>query len=114
MRPVASVDRKLHGAELSYPTHEKELLTIKDALQKWHHYIETTIVITDHDSLKYMNTVQKRSKRLARWVDEFQQYDLVLKYRPGKQAIVPDAISRRLDFNAFILRLVEDYVPYVR
>ena len=72
------------------------------------------MVITDPDSLKYMNTVQKPSKRLARWVDEFQQYDLVIKYRPGKQAIVPDAIRRRPDFNALILRHIEDYVHYVR
>ena len=72
------------------------------------------MVITDPDSLKYMNTVQKSSKLLARWVDEFQQYDLVIKYHPGKQPIVPDAISRRPHFNALILRHIEDYVHYVR
>src|SRR5204863_9232326 len=85
LHPVAFDGRKLHGAELRYPTHEKELLAIKDALMKWHHYIENGMpitVITDHDSLKYMNTVQKPSKRLARWVDQFQQYNLVIKYRP--------------------------------
>jgi len=117
LHPVAFDGRKLHGAELRYPTHEKELLAIKDARQKWHHYIENGLpitVITDHDSLKYMNTVQKPSKRLARWVDEFQQYNLIIKYRPGKLAIVPDAISRRPDFNALVLRSAEDYVPYVR
>src|SRR5438552_11956873 len=117
LHPVAFDGRKLHGAELRYPTHEKELLAIKDALTKWHHYIENGMpitVITDHDSLKYMNTVQKPSKRLARWVDEFQQYNLVIKYRPGSQAIVPDAISRRPDFNALVLQNAEDYVPYVR
>ena len=117
LHPVAFDGRKLHGAELCYPTHEKELMAIKDALQKWHHYIENGLpitVITDHDSLKYMNTVQKPSKRLARWVDEFQQYNLVIKYRPGKQAIVPDAISRRPDFNALVLQNADDYVPYVR
>ncbi|TMI79079.1 MAG: DDE-type integrase/transposase/recombinase, partial [Bacteroidetes bacterium] len=117
LHPVAFDGRKLHGAELRYPTHEKELLAIKDALTKWHHYIENGMpitVITDHDSLKYMNTVQKPSKRLARWVDEFQQYNLVIKYRPGSQATVPDAISRRPDFNALVLQTADDYVPYVR
>jgi RNase H-like domain found in reverse transcriptase len=75
LHPVAFDGRKLHGAELRYPTHEKELLAIKDALQKWHHYVENghpITVITDHNSLKYMNTIQKPSKRLARWIDEFQ------------------------------------------
>ena len=118
LHPAVAFDgRKLHGAELRYPTHEKELMAIKDALQKWHRYIENGLpitVITDHDSLKYMKTVQKPSKRLARWVDEFQQYNLMVKYRPGKLAIVPDALSRRPDFlNALVLSKAEDYVPYV-
>ena len=116
LHPVAFDGRKLHGAELRYPTHEKELMAIKDALQKWHHYIENGLpitVITDHDSLKYMNTVQKPSKRLARWVDEFQQYNLVIKYRPGKLAVVPDALSRRPDFLN-VLQSTDDYVPYIR
>src|SRR5437667_2071825 len=118
---VAFDGRKLHGAELKYPTHEKELLAIKNALQKWHHYLENGLpitVITDHDSLKYMNTIQNPSKRMARWVDEFQQYTLVIKYRPGSQATVPDAISRRPDFLLNSMRLgrekEEEYIPYMR
>ena len=65
LHPIAFDGRKLQGAELRYLTHEKELLAIKDALQKWHQYVENELpitVITDHDSLKYMNTVQKPSK----------------------------------------------------
>ncbi|KAJ6084321.1 hypothetical protein N7486_011121 [Penicillium sp. IBT 16267x] len=38
------------------------------------------------------------SKRLARWIEEFQEYNLTIKYRKGAEAIVPDAISRRPDF----------------
>ena len=101
LHPIAFDGRKLHGAELRYPTHEKELQAIKEALLKWHQYIDNGLpitIITDHDSLKYMNTMKNPSKRLARWLDEFQQYNLVIKYRPGKQAIVPDAISRRPDY----------------
>src|SRR5437667_4652721 len=97
LHPVAFDGRKLHGAELKYPTHEKELLAIKNALQKWHHYVENGLpitVITDHDSLKYMNTIQNPSKRMARWFDDFQQYTLNSQYVPGSQATVPDALSR--------------------
>src|SRR4030095_5572129 len=118
LHPVAFEGRKLHGAELRYPTHEKELMAIKDTLIKWNQYVDNGLpitVITDHDSLKYMNTVQKPSKRLARWVDEFQSYNLVIKYRPGIQAIVPDAISRRPDFlNVLKLTTADDYIPYIR
>ena len=79
MHPVAFEGRKLKPAETRYPTHEKELLAIKEALNKWKHYIQnkhTTTVLTDHESLRYMNTVSKPSNHLVRWIDEFQGFDL--------------------------------------
>lgn len=101
MHPVAFDGRKLRGAELNYPVHEKELLAIKEALRTWDRYLENgtrTTVITDHEGLQYLTTTRAYSKRLARWVDEFQAYDLELRYRKGEEAVVPDAISRRPDF----------------
>ena len=35
MHHIAFNGRKLQGAELRYPTHEKELLAIKEALARW-------------------------------------------------------------------------------
>lgn len=99
--PIAYDGRKLNGAELNYPVHEKELLAIKYALRTWNEYIQngtTTEVVTDHESLKYLTTTKTPSKRLARWIDEFSEYQLDIKYRKGSEAIVPDAISRRPDF----------------
>src|SRR6266480_4609663 len=87
--------------KLNYPMHEKELLTIKEALVKWKHYIENnyvTTILMDHQSLRYMNSVTKPSKRLARWIDEFQGFDLDICYRRGREAIVPDALSREPDY----------------
>lgn len=99
--PVAFDGRKLNGAERNYPTQEKELLAIKEALRSWEYHLEngtTTEVLTDHETLKYLATTRIYSKRLVRWIEEFQAYDLNIKYRPGKEAVVPDAISRRPDF----------------
>lgn len=101
MHPVAFDGRKLKGAELNYPVHEKELLAIKEALRTWDRYLENgtrTTIITDHEGLQYLTTTRTYSKRLARWIDEFQAYDLELRYRKGEEAVVPDAISRRPDF----------------
>ena len=81
--------------------HEKELLAIKYALRTWNEYIQngtTTEVVTDHESLKYLTTTKTPSKRLARWIDEFAEYQLDIKYRKGSEAVIPDAISRRPDF----------------
>ena len=92
--PMAYDGRKLNGAELNYPVHEKELLAIKYAIRTWNKYIQngtTTEVVTDHESLKYLTTTKTPSKRLARWIDEFSEYQLDIKYRKGSEAIVPDA-----------------------
>jgi hypothetical protein len=101
LHPVAFDGRKLSGAEQNYPTHEKELLAIKEALRTWTCYVEngtTTTIITDHESLQYLASTKKFSKRLARWVAEFQEYSLQIRYRKGAEALIPDAISRRPDF----------------
>lgn len=101
LHPVAFDGRKLQGAELNYAVQEKELLAIKHAIRTWSHYIDNhtrTKIFTDHESLKYLKDTKVPSKRLAHWIAEFGTYDLDISYRPGTEATVPDAISRRPDF----------------
>lgn len=105
LHPIAYDGRKLSAAERNYPVHEKELLAIKHALRVWYHYIENghiTTILTDHESLKYLQSMKRPSPRLARWIEEFGQYALNIQYRPGSKAIVPDSISRRPDFLAIL------------
>jgi hypothetical protein len=59
--------------------------------------IRTTVIYTDHESLRYLATMRSPSKRLARWIKEFGEYDLDIQYRKASTAVVPDAISRRPD-----------------
>jgi hypothetical protein len=99
--PVAYDGQKLNAAEINYPIHDKELLAIKHALCTWYMYVDNgfrTAVLTDHESLKYFQTTQKPSKRLARWISEFSEYDLDIRYCKCSEAIVPDAISRQAGF----------------
>ena len=97
--------------------HEKELMTIKDALFKWHQYVDNDlfiIVITDYNSLKYMNIIQKSSKKLAWWINEFQQYNLIIKYRFKSQAIMLNVINRWFDFNVLLFKHIKNYIFYIR
>ena len=118
LHPVAFHSRKLHDAELRYPVHEKELLAIKEAIRVWECYLGNGMeitVLTDHESLKYMNTIRRPSRRLTRWIEEFQAWKLKIKYRRGSDAVVPDALSRRPDYNLNVMHEVsqEDYVIYM-
>ena len=115
--PVAFHSRKLHDAELRYPVHEKELLAIKEALRTWGYYLDNgteITVLTDHESLKYMNTIRRPSRRLARWIAEFQEWKLKIKYRRGSEAIVPDALSRRPDYMLNVMRGLAPHEEYVQ
>ena len=105
-RPVAFESKAFSPAERNYATHERELLAIKEGLRKWRCYIEngtTTVVRTDHAGLQHIRTTVKPSGRLARWLAEFGEYKLDIRYKPGTEMIVPDTLSRRSDYRLRIL-----------
>ncbi|GJP32333.1 hypothetical protein CLOM_g16935, partial [Closterium sp. NIES-68] len=58
LQPIAYLSKKLHGAELNYPIHDKEALAIVIPFKAWRCYLEgrRTIVYTDQCSLKYLKT----------------------------------------------------------
>ncbi|CEH19118.1 FOG: Transposon-encoded proteins with TYA, reverse transcriptase, integrase domains in various combinations [Ceraceosorus bombacis] len=88
-------------AELNYSVSKQELLAIKYALNAWKHYVDNghqTTILTDHQNLETIPRTKVALKRLARWLDEFGEVDLDIKYRPGKENAAADAISRRADW----------------
>src|SRR4051812_48194757 len=98
-KPVAFESRQMSPAEKNYAVHEKELLAIVHALKVWRHYLEGQefTVVTDHQSLRYLQTQDKLNRRQARWVELLQAYHFKILYKPGKTNVVADALSRRPD-----------------
>ena len=94
--PIAYESRKLNAAECNYATHEKELLAVIHSLRTWRHYLlgNHFVVVTDHNSLKYIHTQPTLSRRQARWVEFLAEFDFDVEYRPGKGNVVADALSR--------------------
>ncbi|SGY38977.1 BQ5605_C003g02116 [Microbotryum silenes-dioicae] len=70
-RPIAYWSRQYIPAERNYPTHEQELLAI-------HFQTQRTVL----------------SRRQARWLDTLAKFDYDLRYLPGEDNIVADAMSR--------------------
>jgi transposase InsO family protein len=101
LHPVAFESCKLNSSQRKYPAQEQELLAILHAWRKWKVYldgaVETTIVYTDHSSLQYLATQKLPSPRLCRWINEFSEMDILVKYKRGADNIAPDALSRRSD-----------------
>lgn len=98
-QPIAFMSKKMLPAEKNYPVHEQEELAIICALRKWRHHLHGPRfkVITDHHSLKYLATQPNLSTRQSRWADFLAEFDMEIEYRPGRENVVADALSRRAD-----------------
>lgn len=96
-QPIAYFSRRHTPSQQNYSARDKELLAIVSALKEWRHIIADSkvLVLTDHDSLQYLQT-QKLDPlgRMARWLEWTQTFDMDVKHIPGKQNVVADALSR--------------------
>lgn len=99
--PIAFDSRKMTSHEVNYEIHDKELLGIVWALQRWRSYLlsldQPFEVFTDHSSLKYFMTSKVLTRRQARWAEALSEFHFTITYRPGKWAVLPDTLSRRDD-----------------
>ena len=101
-RPVCYYSKSLTDAQQRYLTHNRELYAIVEACRWWRPYIEGTCckVLTDHEPLEHIFTQHDLNKWQCRWVEKLAETSIKIVYRPGKEATVPDALSRRLQMAA--------------
>jgi hypothetical protein len=88
----------LRPAERNYHPYELELFAVVHALGYWRHYLQgrRVTVVTAHQSVRHINSQPTlTSKRQARWMEKLQEFDLDIQYKPGRQNVVADALSRR-------------------
>ena len=101
IHPVAFHSRTLSSSELNYDTHDKELLAIFEAFEKWHHYLEgsgTLIdMVTDHKNLEYFTTTKLLTRHQARWSEFLSQFNMIIRFRSGKLGTKPDVLTRCWD-----------------
>ena len=101
-RVISYQSRQLKAAELNYRVHDKELLAIKYALMKFRVHLlgaQPFVVYTDHASLRTATKSPHLSQRMARWLSFFAEYNFSVEYKPGKNNVLADALSRRQDME---------------
>src|SRR5258708_7431269 len=101
IRLVAFFSCSLQGAEKNYDTHDKELLAIFEAFKNWRHFLEGSAevidTVTDHKNLEYFTSSKKLSRRQARWAEFLGQFNMKVRFRPGRLGSKLDALTRRWD-----------------
>jgi hypothetical protein len=108
-KPIAFASKSLTDTEQRYANIEREMLGVVFACQKFHTYIfgKHCIIETDQKPLEMicLKNINSAPPRLQRMLLKIQPYSVTVKYRPGKEMIIPDALSRHSSHNKEEIKL---------
>ena len=102
--PVSYWSRVLTGPETRYSVTALELLAVINCLKHWRHYLwsyrgKPFILWVDHAALLWLHTAKETegggpASKLQRWFLKLQEYNFVVKHKPGRIHHCPDFLSR--------------------
>ena len=97
-RPIAFASKALTETEQRYANIERELLAVVFGCERFHTYVygKPFAVETDHKPLEMIHkkSLASTPPRLQRMLLRLQHYDVSIKYRPGKEMVLADSLSR--------------------
>ena len=98
-KPIAFASKSLSDCEQRYANIEREMLAVVFGCERFHMYVygKSFVLESDHKPLEMINlkNLAAAPQRLQRMFLRVQPYDFVLRYKPGKQMMLVDAMSRQ-------------------
>ena len=98
-KPVAFASKTLTKTQANYSNIEREMLALVHGVEKFHAYLygRSFTITTDHKPLEIIcnKPIASAPPRLQRMLVKIQGYAYIVKYRPGKEMVVSDALSRQ-------------------
>lgn len=95
-RVAAFFSAKMTTTQQNYPVHEQEMLAGVEGMLCFCDILQGIKFtwLTDHKSLIHLYKQKNLSGRQARWLEKISEFDFNIEYVPGKDNILPDALSR--------------------
>ena len=85
-------------------------LAVIRALKEWRAELEGLqwkdrfSIYTDHRALEYFMSTKKLNARQARWAEFLSRFYFIIRYRPGKQNPLADALSRHASEGIYMAK----------
>src|SRR5260221_2807506 len=77
------------------------MLPVFECLKYWQHFLEGSAevidTVTNHKNLEYFTSSKKPSRCQARWAEFLGQFNMKVRFRPGRLGSKPDTLTRRWD-----------------
>lgn len=120
LRVIAYGSQTLTPAEKKYRLHsgKLEFLALKwavtDRFRDYLFYAPSVTVYSDNNPVTYVLSTAKLNATGHHWVSELADFNITLKYRPGKTNTDADFLSRTpASMDSFISECTEQYSPEV-
>ncbi|WVY97031.1 hypothetical protein V8G54_029182 [Vigna mungo] len=99
-RPLAFWSQALSSRAQNKSIYERELMALVQAVRKWKHYLMGShfIILTDQRSLKFLIDQRLLTEEQFKWASKLIGFDFEIRFRPGKDNTVVDALSRKSYF----------------
>jgi hypothetical protein len=96
-KPVGYFSKTMTPAERAYPIQDREWLAVIQTREQYEPELlgMKFFVMTDHQALIYYSTKRGLSTRQVCWADFLLNFDISFQYRPGKENVAADALSRK-------------------
>jgi len=96
--PIAYFSQKLSSRMHKQSAYVRELFAVTQAMAKFRHYLlgHRFIIRTDHRSLKELLSQPLHTPEQQQWLPKFLGYDFEVQYRPDKENLAADALSRSM------------------
>ncbi|GAU11620.1 hypothetical protein TSUD_346120 [Trifolium subterraneum] len=96
--PIAYFSKKLVPRNQKKSAYFREMLAIAEAIAKFRHYLlgHKFIIRTDQKSLRSLMEQSLQTPDQQEWLHKFLGYDFTIEYKPGKDNLAADALSRMM------------------